>query len=114
MYCTKKTDTPDDGMRVEIVDKEEPMAIEKDIEYENQEADTYATIEESNMMKSNESAGNAYDGEVKVTPYNNPDLQTAEKLYHGNVDVKTYDEVTLTESKTETEAVTDTGTITWV
>ena len=49
--CAKRTGTPYDNMRVEIVDNEEPMATEEDVGYEDLRADTYATIGESNMMK---------------------------------------------------------------
>ena len=77
-------------MRVEIVDNEEPMATEEDIRYEDLRADTYATIGESNMMKTDNDAENVYHGDVEVTAYNDPDPHHAENMYHVNVDVKTY------------------------
>ena len=68
MCCNK---TSDENLRVEIVDNEEPMATEEDVSYEDLPADAYATIEESNMMKTDDDAENVYHGEVDVTAYKN-------------------------------------------
>ena len=85
MVCwTKKCVTLDDNMRVEIVDKEEPMATE--------EEHTYATIGETNIAERNNDAENPYHGEVEVTSYNDPDRPPAEDQYYGNVEVKMYNE----------------------
>ena len=78
-------------MRVDIVDNEEPIATEEDIGYEDLPADTYATIGETSRAERNDDE-NLYNGEVEVTPYNNPDHPPAENMYHGNVDIKTYNE----------------------
>ena len=64
MCCAK---TSDENLRTEIVDNEEPMATEDDVSYEDLPADTYATIEESNMMKVDDDAENVYHGAVDVT-----------------------------------------------
>ena len=68
------------------------MAIEEDVSYEDLPADTYATIEESNMMKTDDDAEDVYHGQVDVTPYNNPVPQNAENPYHGEVEVTPYND----------------------
>ena len=78
-------------MRVEIVDREEPMATEEDV-YQGLPEHTYATIGDTSRAERNGDAENLYNGEVEVTPYYNPDHPSAENMYHGNVDVKTYNE----------------------
>ena len=69
-------------MRVEIVDREEPMATE--------EEHTYATIGETNIAERNNGSENAYHGEVEVTPYNDSDPPPTEDQYYVNVEVKMY------------------------
>ena len=83
MVCwTKKSVMLDDNMRVEIVDRGEPMATE--------EEHTYATVGETNVAERNNGSENAYHGEVEIKSYSDPDCPPAEDQYYGNVEVKMY------------------------